>query len=182
VSEIPRLDPFSLANSFRSRKRSGVPPASREAGVAQLDGAIVAASDGSPPVPRFVVAGLSPLKSFFIGVDHGVGAAGSINFTVSIRFDLRPSMCSIEPPRDPPVAFGVGYGAGLIWSTTSFKFEIPGGPPFTRLGALSLIASICSGVFAGRASCACGVGYALGISEVSRAASSKVVPGLPSIM
>jgi hypothetical protein len=133
VSEIPRLDPFSLANSFRSRKRSGVPPASREAGVAQLDGAIVAAaSDGRPPVPRFVVAGRSPLKSFFIGVDHGVGAAGSINFTVSIRFDRRPSMCSIEPPRVAHDAFGVGYGAG-IWA-------------------------------------------------VSLAASSKVVPGLPSIM
>jgi hypothetical protein len=109
VNEIPRLDPFSLASSFRSQKRSGVPPASREAGVAQLDGAIVAAaSDGKPPVPRFVVAGLSPLKAFFIGVDHGVGVTGSINFTVSIKFDRRPSMCSIEPPRVAQAAFGVG--------------------------------------------------------------------------
>lgn len=185
VSEIPRLDPFSLASSFRSRKRSGVPPASREAGVAQLDGvdviteAVAAASDGNPPVPRFTVAGRSPFTSLFTGVDHGVG---SMSLTVSIRFDRFPSMCAIEPPRVAHDAFGVGYGAGLIWSTTSFKFEIPGGPPSDRIGARALIASICSGVFATLQSCACGVGYEAGIWDVSLAASSKVVPGLPAIM
>ena len=40
VNEIPSFDPFSLASSFRSRKRSGVPPASCAAGVAQLDGVL----------------------------------------------------------------------------------------------------------------------------------------------
>ena len=33
VSEMPRLDPFSLASSLRAKNRSGVPPASFEAGV-----------------------------------------------------------------------------------------------------------------------------------------------------
>lgn len=107
---------------------------------------------------------------------------GSISFTVSIRFDRRPSMWSTEPPLVPHDAFGVGYGAGTICITISLRFEIPGGPPVDRLGARSLISAICSSVFGVAWSCACGVGYGAGISAVSLAASSNVVPALPSIM
>jgi hypothetical protein len=123
VSEIPNFEPFSLANSFRSRNRSGVPPASCEAGVAQPDG------------PKAT-------------------ASGSMSFTVSIKFDLRPSMCARLPPLVPHDAFGVGYPDGFINITTSFRFETPGGPPFDRFGALARISSICSDVLGHAWSCA----------------------------
>jgi hypothetical protein len=67
---------------------------------------------------------------------------GSISFTVSIKFDLRPSMCERCPPRVPHDAFGVGYGAGVMVCTTSLRFDIPGGPPEDRFGALARISSI----------------------------------------
>jgi hypothetical protein len=38
---------------------------------------------------------------------------------------------------------------GSISFTTSFKFEIPGGPPLMRFGARVRISAICSGVFGG---------------------------------
>src|SRR5574341_1168734 len=122
---MPSFDPFSRANSFRSMNRSGVPPASCEAGVAQPDGPI----DGADP---------DSICCTFVEV--------SISFTVSIRFDLRPSMWSTDPPLVPHDAFGVGYGAGILCMTTSFRFEIPGGPPLDRFGARARISVICSGV------------------------------------
>lgn len=122
-----------------------------------------------------------PPASLAAGVAHGVGP-DSMSFTVSIRFDRRPSMWSTWPPRVPHDAFGVGYGAGTIVCTTSLRFEIPGGPPLDRFGARARISAIWSGVLGHAWSCDCGVGYGAGKVTVSLAASSSVVPALPPIM